>query len=293
MAATAKIVRCVVYITKTFEHLPYGPCSTISEEPLSTPAPGEVKDATSTDASRIVFPIKRVDGIRPERDTGSECWFSVPVKEPLISSLTKKEQSDSEETQLQGWIEWLAYCELKYVHLQDVVVDYFNLPYSRANFDTAFRDLNQLTTNFQELPFEKIEAIVSGEAKRAAEKLDVLGVKFPLSALRTWGAAIVLLMSTLFLIHISALAQELKCGKVAAVGAWMGLYSTLASRVISLASITLLPLATALFIAKPFAIEEQEITAKFFTWAALSLLLVSCGMSARHLIFIWRRYRFR
>src|SRR5262249_2093762 len=106
------------------------------------------------------------------------------------------------------------------VNLQTIINDNFVRSWRKGNFKYSFSDLQQVTANYQDLPFDKINAILSSEAKRSAEKLEVIGVKFPVSSLKDWGAWIVLAACGLFLIHLAALSAELRSGKEVKMGTW-------------------------------------------------------------------------
>jgi hypothetical protein len=78
-----------------------------------------------------------------------------------------------------------------------------------GQFKESFRNLDELTQNYQDISFANIEKILESEAARSGERLEVLGVKLPVNALRTWGVVIVLAVQLYFFLHIREFGKRL------------------------------------------------------------------------------------
>lgn len=191
------------------------------------------------------------------------------------------------------YVTWRVVTEKELIDVQAIIGEKFDRYWRKGTFQDSFSDLQQFTRNYQDLPFEKIEAIIEGEAKRAVEKLDVGGVKIPLTSLKDWGGWILLALCGWLLIHIAALGDELRSGKTAKMGSWIGLYSSGPSRAAVLASMTILPLVTAALLSQP-TLRLLDLQAYRWWFACAALVgLVACGIANVVLLLrIWRSHSF-
>lgn len=179
------------------------------------------------------------------------------------------------------------------IDLQEIMVFTLGLKKPQGEFKNSFPDLHRITENYQDLPLEKIDVILASEAQRTAEKVDILGVKLSIPAIRDWGVWIALVLTIHFTLHLSALVRELKAGKVVKRASWMGVYGSHFTRGFVLASVSVLPVVTGCVLVHGNRNFDWN---TFWTWGTLfSLtalgirLLVSCSiMSVYHLIVLWR-----
>jgi hypothetical protein len=111
-----------------------------------------------------------------------------------------------------------------------------------GQFKESFRDLDQLTQNYQDISFTNIEKILESEAARSGERLEVLGIKLPVDALRTWGVVIVLAIQLYFFLHIREFGKRLSIDNEAWGVAWVALYPGILESLVFLLSALLLPI---------------------------------------------------
>lgn len=109
-------------------------------------------------------------------------------------------------------------------------------------FSTSFPELERLTTNFQDLPFNQLAAILENEAKRAPNQVEIFGAKIPRSALTTWGIPIILGIQAYFVLHLVAFARLVFSADNLPRVPWIGLYTTSISKLATLISATTFPL---------------------------------------------------
>ncbi len=112
-----------------------------------------------------------------------------------------------------------------------------------GQFKESFRDLDELTQNYQEISFAKIEKILEGEAARSGERLEILGIKLPVNALRSWGVVIVLAIQLYFFLHIREFKNRLSVDNEAWGVAWVALYPGILEGLVFLLSALFLPIA--------------------------------------------------
>jgi hypothetical protein len=223
-----------------------------------------------------------VDGVRP---AAAVYDLTGTAKAPLA------EEDKLTDDHARYWVvRWRITTGKEDVSLQAAIDDQFGKVWRKGPFKSSFGDLQQFTANYQDLPLEKIDAILAGEAKRSAEKFDVVGVKIPLSSLKDWGSWILLGICGLLFIHLSAFAVELHAGKTAKMGSWIGLYPSPLSRATVLASFVALPLLTAAVLgARTLASWERG----WWLACAALLALFVCGLACSlRLVRIWRVHAF-
>lgn len=110
-----------------------------------------------------------------------------------------------------------------------------------GKFEEAFSDLDKLTKNFQDLPYDRLTAILESEASRTSDRVEMFGAKIPANALAVWGSPILILVQFYLLLHLSAFQLWLPNWPKVANVAWIGLYPSWSARFATLLSVGLLP----------------------------------------------------
>jgi hypothetical protein len=117
----------------------------------------------------------------------------------------------------------------------------FNFPTVSGKFEETFPELNEITKHYQKLELNDANQILGAELQRTGERIEFLGLKFPESFISTWGAVILLIIQLYFWLHLRTFYEYLASSETGIDVAWIGIYSDFWSRVISLITISLLP----------------------------------------------------
>jgi hypothetical protein len=78
-----------------------------------------------------------------------------------------------------------------------------------GSFDIAFRQLSQITKDYEELDMASIEKILAGEVKRTGESFEAVGIKFPGENTTRWGTLIILGILVYLWIHLREVSIKL------------------------------------------------------------------------------------
>ena len=114
------------------------------------------------------------------------------------------------------------------------------------------------------------------ELARGEERIEFLGMKLPGTLMATWGGVVILMLQLYFWLHLRVVRGVGRTSKeLMNEVAWIGIYSDIFARVITLATILLLPLGTTVC-----AVIIADVPAVV---AVILPLLVGCvsGLSAR------------
>ena len=119
-------------------------------------------------------------------------------------------------------------------------------PYWKSGaFSSSFSELDKATANIQDNSFETISSTLQEEAsKPKADSFEVFGVKFPVEKATRWGILLIVGIQLYLWIHLHELSPKLKEGDAGWDVAWIGVYQSLAARMLFVASTALLPVVT-------------------------------------------------
>jgi hypothetical protein len=114
-----------------------------------------------------------------------------------------------------------------------------------GSFESAFRELYNISKDYLDSAQTTVEKIVAGEEKRSGESLDAFGIKFPAETAIQWGAgAVIILAVQLYLwAHLFEFRRKLGSADEGWDVAWMGVYESRPSRGLLYSSLVILPLA--------------------------------------------------
>lgn len=112
------------------------------------------------------------------------------------------------------------------VDLQQLLKRKFDKPKGkRGKFSYTFRDVNEITKDYQELPPKTIATILQGEAERSGERLHVFGATVPSEIVYQWGALILLGIQVYFWLHYTQFVAARNTPRERINVPWIGLYS--------------------------------------------------------------------
>ncbi len=120
-------------------------------------------------------------------------------------------------------------------------------------FEDIFPELNQLSTDFDSLPFDKLEAILKKERDRAKDSFIAFGIKIPNEAISVWGPFVITMIQAYLFLHLSAFVGKYKELRENTDVPWIGIYSDPISIIVSILSSTLLPIMIVSFLAIKFS----------------------------------------
>jgi hypothetical protein len=158
------------------------------------------------------------------------------------------------------------------------------LPLRGAKFAQDFPDLRQVTMAYADLPLDKSADILEGERQRGGERVELVGLRLPSSALTTWGPLVILIVQIYLWLHLRALRPRVSryAGPLRRI-AWIGLYKDKFSQLVS--AITMLLPAIVLWILAKVA--AYRVSAVVVALASVVLAVWSVVLLA----LIWRGLR--
>jgi hypothetical protein len=119
------------------------------------------------------------------------------------------------------------------------------LNWRKGIFGYSFRELDRITRNYQDLTESQIELILAGESERTGESLEVGEIRFPRSALRTWGLLIIIAVQFYFFLHLRELARTMTPTGQARNACWIALYPNVLSTAVFVLSASVFPTSVA------------------------------------------------
>jgi hypothetical protein len=162
--------------------------------------------------------------------------------------------------------------------VQSVLINAASSHWRHGKFETAFAELNDITSGLQDLDLSSLEKNVRKQAERSAESFAAFGIKFPIELAAAWGIPIVLVIQTYLLLHLREFRSLGDQGKSKAV-AWIALYDSLLAQLIFTTSALLLPVVTILLLSrKVIWYEKPDIWHGF---GVLILLSISAAIAIR------------
>src|SRR5260370_27483656 len=94
-----------------------------------------------------------------------------------------------------------------------------------GSFDASFRELNEVTKDYQDIDLNTIERIVRSDAQRTGESFEALGMKLSAEQSLQWGLPVILVTSLYFSPHPLELSPPQRGNRSGWDVAWMVLYS--------------------------------------------------------------------
>lgn len=151
---------------------------------------------------------------------------------------------------------------------------HYSLPISAIRFEQDFRELNEVTALYMELPIERVAKILDAEIQRSGERVQMLGLTFSLKVLSQAAAGIIMVVQMYFVLHLKQF-RLLSSG--ANQIAWVALYSNRYARALTLATGMILPVATCIYT-----------TSAHTSYIELICTLISIVLAARSAPLLWQ-----
>lgn len=121
---------------------------------------------------------------------------------------------------------------------------HYSLPNSAIGFEQDFRELNQITALYMDLPIDRVAEILKAEIQRSGERVQMLGLTLSLNILSQAAAGIVLLVQIYLVLHLKQFQLSSPCGEPIA---WIAIYENICAKLLTLATSGFLPVATCLY----------------------------------------------
>jgi hypothetical protein len=126
----------------------------------------------------------------------------------------------------------------------------YDLSMAGRTFEEQFSVLHRVTKDdYQELELRKVERILGAELQRSGDRVEFLGLKFPERLISAWGLVIIVAIQLYFYLHLHTFRSRLTPKDPGLDLAWIGLYPDHFARVISLVSVSVLPLGVTSYLA--------------------------------------------
>lgn len=171
---------------------------------------------------------------------------------------------------------------------QVAFVDVHHLAFHLGQFHDVFPELDRLTENLQDLPDDKLQAILESESRRSSEQVEILGAKLPTEALAIWGPIILVTMQCYFLLHLFKLKTLAYTSGKASCVPWIGIYPTSAARIATLLFASALPVTVVIVLAIRHRPRSWLSVAIFGDGLAIFASLLLAILCARTLRLTWQ-----
>lgn len=126
----------------------------------------------------------------------------------------------------------------------------YSIPWRTGKFRDIFSELYEAAEDINYLKIEDIEKIIHKQMKKAGGNFEILGVKFPRSALSIYGLIIIISIQVYFMLHFKTFYLRTDVHDTSWSYPWIALYTDIWSRVLFLISILILPIFTVYILSK-------------------------------------------
>jgi hypothetical protein len=126
------------------------------------------------------------------------------------------------------------------------LVKKFGLRVVGEGFDKDFPELSKVTEHYQSLPFEQARLVLESELSRSGERVQLIGLTFPLSLLSVATPIIIISIQIyllLYVIHISNATTRLDIPIP-----WIALHENSFAKIVSVTTILILPAVTTILL---------------------------------------------
>jgi len=108
--------------------------------------------------------------------------------------------------------------------------------WKKGDFRTNFKELDKLTTGFQDLNFSKLKAILDKDSKNLVDSINIFGVKIPYSIINRFGILAIIIVQLYFGIYLN----QLKLNEPSELP-WMLFHKSLLSQIVFYLSAIIYP----------------------------------------------------
>jgi hypothetical protein len=117
-----------------------------------------------------------------------------------------------------------------------------------GNYRAAFYDLDEAAREYGSLSFDQVSTLLAADSSKTQDVLEVFGMKFPAGQITFWGDILILNVQLYFLVYLRRLSGKLNRDDSGWDVPWIGMDSSMPSRMMSYASFVILPVVAAVFV---------------------------------------------
>jgi len=133
--------------------------------------------------------------------------------------------------------------KIRYWPLENIIKQAGFEDWKARTFERTFRELTEVTSDYDDITLEKLHIILEGEKKRAGEGINIFGVHVSSILAREWGAVVILSIQIYFFLHLQSFPNV----RNESIGVpWAALYRTGLAKFVFVFSAILFPPATIL-----------------------------------------------
>lgn len=155
--------------------------------------------------------------------------------------------------------------------------------WKHGTFDYSFRELSDLTKDYEGMSFDVAERVLAGEEKRGGETFEVVGVKLPAESITRWGIFSIIAIQIYLWIHLRELSPRLRRNDPGWDVAWIGVYTSSHARIVMFALTCLLPAAAVL------SVGIRGLYISSFAKTNWVLLIAGAAVTSALGILAWKR----
>jgi hypothetical protein len=113
---------------------------------------------------KITFNVSRKEGITSEGPTINTFY--------LQGHASERPYADNDLIDADWDIKWRVLAKQQEVKLQQIMSEAFGIVWRKGKFSESFNELQKITSDYQDLSFDKVNAVLSSEASRSAKIRD-------------------------------------------------------------------------------------------------------------------------
>jgi hypothetical protein len=122
----------------------------------------------------------------------------------------------------------------------------------QGNFDTAFSELNSVSSDIATLDIAKGVERLQAQAASAEKSISLLGFNIPITQLAQWGLLVLLSVQLYFWLHLHELTNRIEPDAEGWNVAWIGVYRTRVAETVGAISCFILPVIASIILAYRF-----------------------------------------
>lgn len=172
------------------------------------------------------------------------------------------------------------------------LIQTYRLSWDSGPFSRTFPELNKVTTNLRDLPFERLFTILGAEEQRSSEqRVEIFGTKFPTGEIIRWGIPVVLLIQLYLLMHLKVLSATIGPEELESIIPWTGIYTSKLARLGTAITAFLLPSAVLMLLVywqRSFVVSKSAL---LLIIVAIVLSALIASLSCYALREVWKRLK--
>lgn len=168
---------------------------------------------------------------------------------------------------------------------QEVLISKFGVRWRMGSFEATFRELNEISADYQDVPLATLIRILKSERDRARQRVELFGIWLPQNSILMLGLPIIVVLQLYFAVHLAQFNNH----RFRSVDfPWIGLYKTRAALVLSLGASSLLPVAVVVTVGLQEGAGDSTAQGLIVAWLLSVCSMIGALLCGRSLYEAWK-----